>query len=234
MYTHSVFPLVFVAALFTLSPPAAHATRFVNLAPIIDGTWTDQANNLNDGVFETTDISGASLKVEAGPATVDVSRAFLEFDLTDIVNADRILAASLILTSAVANGDPFGPLTHVLCFPGKCQTDLADGFASEVLGTFPFINGTLSVDVTGFVRQEVAKSASSIGFLLMAHSRQERDWEQLQQFFRSNESGDENLRPRLALTLSTPEPGSILLMSSGLLLAVWLRRRKRGAGGRTA
>lgn len=226
MRTFSVLLLTVFALLFG-GAPVADAARFVNLAPILDGTLIDAADNLNDGLFESVDIAGNSLRIQAGPATVDVSRIFLQFDISEFVDADQVLAASLVLTSAVTVGDPSSPLTHVVCLPGNCITDLALGFAAQSLGVFPFANGTFGVDVTGFIRGQIAAGGSSIGFLLRAHEQYERDWEQVQQFFRSSEFSDPAQRPRLALIVATPEPGSIVLMSSGLLLLGLAARRRR-------
>lgn len=226
MRRNSVFPLT-VLGFFVLCTPSAQAARFVNLAPIIDGTLIDSANNLNDGLFESVDITGNSLRVQAGPATVDVTRVFLQFDISEFIDADRIVAASLVLTSAVTVGDPSSPLTHVVCLPGNCITDLAAGFAAQSLGVFPFVNGRLGVDVTGFIQQQIAGGVSHVGFLLRAHEAMERDWEQVQQFFRSSEFADPEQRPRLAMVVASPEPGSIVLMTSGLLVLGLAARRRR-------
>ena len=91
------------------------------------------------------------------------------------------------------------------------------------------MNGTLAVDVPGFVRQQISSGITSIAFLLRAHETVERDWEQIQQFFRSSEFDDPTMQPRLAMFVASPEPGSVFLMTSGLLLVGWLGRRRKSS-----
>ena len=222
----TVLTFVVVALLF-FAAPATKAARFANLSPVIEGALVDSAKDLDDGLFESVDISGDSLRVQAGPATVDVTRVFMEFDISDFIDADKVQAASMVMTSAVTSGDPSGPLTHALCLPHNCPADMSDGFAARTLGTFPFADGTLSIDVSGFVQQQIASGVTSIAFLLRAHENVERDWDQIQQFFRSSRFEDETVQPRLAMFVASPEPGSVFLMASGLLLVGWFGYRRR-------
>ena len=234
MRSNSVFPLVlFTAIVLLLIPSPATATRLMSIAPIADGTWTDEAFSPLSSeppfhIFEIQDSTGPDIKVQAGPAEADVSRGFLEFDLSALTEPEILLSASLVLSSSVAVGEPGGPLTYVLGYPANMVVDMADGFGGEVLGAFPFATGTVGIDVTMFVREQIRAAADGLGFLLRAMDGVERGEMIVEQFFRSSESANPDMRPALVLQLATPEPGSGVLLVGGLLGLVWRMRRRRG------
>jgi|GEM_PF-3260674 len=230
MRSNSVFRLVLLTVFALLLAAPASAVRIVTYSPIVDGTWTDKAfSPLSTEppfhVFEVEDTTGPDLKVQAGPVSADVSRGFLEFDLSAITEPERILSASLVLSSSVALGEPGGPLTYVLGYPSNMVVDMADGFG---LGAFPFATGRMGIDVTLFVRERIAAAASGLAFMLRAMDGVERGQMLVEQFFRSSEFQDPDMRPALVVELETPEPDAGVLLLTGLVLAGgWRKYRAR-------
>jgi len=170
--------------------------------------------------LENTD--GPDLKVQAGPVSADASRAFLEFDLSSLTDPERLLSASLVLSSSVAVGSPGGPLTYVFGYPADFTVDMADGFS---VGAFPFAVGSLGIDVTLFVREQIA-AATGLGFMLRALGT-ERDYDLVEQFFRSSEFADPSMRPQLVLAIESPEPHAGILLLTGLVAGWGWRRMRR-------
>ena len=228
MRSYSVFYLGLLTCL-ALILPSAQAVRIITLAPIVDGTWTDKAfspvaSEPPIHTFELENTDGPDIKVQTGPISADASRGFLEFDLSSITEPERLLSASLVMSSSVALGAPGGPLTYVFGYPANLVIDMADGLG---VGAFPFATGSMGIDVTLFVRERIA-AATGLGFILRALA-DEREMELIEQFFRSSEFPDASMRPQLVLALESPEPNAGVLLLTGLLAGWGWRRVRRKA-----
>ncbi|HVL68033.1 MAG TPA: PEP-CTERM sorting domain-containing protein [Vicinamibacterales bacterium] len=171
----------------------------------------------------TADSGGFYGSVSFAPGIAE-SRAFAEFDATSL-NGSGILSAWLRGPIETNGNFNRGSTVNVSAYAGNGEFDLSDFARSTIaIGSFSVPaavwNSSFEIEVTDAVRQLLAQNATWIGF------RFDGMTSFMEPIIVGGHAGSFGVTLSVEEAPAVPEPGTLLLLATGLGTLIGVRRRR--------